>query len=311
MHSEHLHQRADSHADAAGDEFRAIKPTIAIVGAGVVGSTLARLLAARGYHVTSITSRTRAHADALAALVGARMVESPEIDADLVLIAVPDDAISATAASLAGFSGKAAIHTSGVYDASVLETLAARGVQVGSLHPAYPFADVEAAIGGLPGATFALEATDEPLMGWLRGIVVALDGRVMLIPPGGKALYHAALSIAANYTVTLYALAERLLVGLGAERDAADNALDGLLAGTLANLRGQGIPAALTGALTRGDIGTIAAHLDALAAVDEDAVEVYRNLARLTYPLLRARGVALDEIERLLQQESDDAKHGP
>ena len=48
-----------------------------------------------------------------------------------------------------------------------------------------------------------------------------------------------------------------------------------------------------------------------LQAVDENLVEVYRQLARLTYPLLQARGVALDEIEQVLGQDIDDAHHSP
>ncbi len=152
-----------------------------------------------------------------------------------------------------------------------LAALAERGVQVGSLHPAYPFADVDTAISGLPGSTFAVEAQDEPLRSWLFEIVAALDGRALAIPPGGKAIYHAALVIASNYTVTLYALAESLLTGLGADKAAADAALDALLAGTVENLKAQGVPDALTGPLVRGDVGTIAAHLAALGAVDRVA----------------------------------------
>ncbi len=281
-----------------------MRPTLAFVGAGKVGGVLARLLAAHGYTITTIYSRTFAHAAALAQMVGARAVESlTEVDADLVLLTVPDDAITATTAGLAGFTGQAVIHTSGAHDVASLKALAERGVQVGSLHPAYPFADVETAISGLPGSTFAVEAQDEPLRGWLFEMVAALDGRALIIPPGGKAVYHAALVIASNYTVTLYALAESLLTGLGADQAAADAALDALLAGTVANLKARGVPDALTGPLVRGDAGTIAAHLAVLNAADGEIAELYRQLARSTLPLARARGVATGEIERLLEAE--------
>ena len=233
------------------------------------------------------------------------------MNADLVLLTVPDDAIRATASALTGFSGGAAIHTSGAYDTSVLAGLAAQGVQVGGLHPAYPFADVDSALKGLRGATFAIEAQDEPLLGWLHEIVNALDGQALIIPPGGKAIYHAALVFASNYTVTLYALAESMLTGLGADKMVADGALNALLAGTVENLREQGIPEALTGPLIRADVGTIETHLRALGSMDGHLVDVYRQLARLTYPLLLARGVAPDEIERLLQQDVEDAHHSP
>jgi predicted short-subunit dehydrogenase-like oxidoreductase (DUF2520 family) len=189
--------------------------------------------------------------------------------------------------------------------------LAAQGVQVGSLHPAYPFSDVESALKGLPGATFAIEAADDPLLAWLCEMVTTLKGSILRIPPGGKALYHAALVFASNYTVTLYGLAESLLTGLGADKVAADHALNALVAGTVENLRVNGLPAALTGPLTRADVGTIAAHLQALESVDQNLVEIYRQLTRVTYPLLQARGIALDEIERVLGQDIDDAHHSP
>lgn len=286
-----------------------IKPTLAFVGAGKVGTTLARLLYARGYTVETIYSRSFAHAEGLAQKVGAQAVETlDQTRGDLLLLTVPDDAIRATAGALKGFSGKAAVHTSGARDANEVESLAARGIQVGSLHPAYPFADVERSITELPGSTFAVEAQAEPLLGWLRELVSVLDGRVLVIPPGGKALYHAALVLLSNYTVTLYAVAEKLLKGLGAEQSAADEALNGLLAGTVENLRVQGIPDALTGPLVRMDLRTIEAHLKALeglGAVDGQIVDVYKQLTWLTYPLLLARGISggdIARVERLFNQ---------
>jgi predicted short-subunit dehydrogenase-like oxidoreductase (DUF2520 family) len=312
MCGDNLHQRADPNADTAGDGIITIKPTLAIVGAGIVGETLGRLLYTRDYEVVTVYSRTPSRAEALASKVQARAVDSAgDARGDLALLAVPDDAIEATAAAMAGFTGKAAVHTSGVRDMTALAALAARGVQVGSLHPAFPFADVEAAVAGLPGATFAVESQDEPLLGWLCGIVTALDGRALIIPSGGKALYHAALVMASSYTATLYGIAESLLVRLGADNAAADQALDALLAGTVENLRLRGVPDALTGPLVRSDAGTIAAHLWALHEVDGDLVELYRQLGRLTYPLLRARGIAPGAVERVLEQDVEDAHYSP
>jgi predicted short-subunit dehydrogenase-like oxidoreductase (DUF2520 family) len=290
-------------------------PTLAVVGAGKVGMALARLLYARHYRVKTVYSRTFAHAEALARIVHAHAAESlDDIDADLVLLTVPDDAIESTAAALvaSGFEAKAVVHTSGVREASALASLIDVEVEIGSLHPAYPFAGAEVVDGSLSGTTFAVEAEAEPLRGWLLGLVEALGGRPLMIPANGKALYHTAMTILSNYTVTLYALAERLLVsGLGADKAASDHALDALLAGTTENLRLRGIPDALTGALSRADVGTIAAHLKALDGVDSDVRDAYIQLARLTFPLLRARGIVLDEIDALLKDTKEDAHHSP
>jgi predicted short-subunit dehydrogenase-like oxidoreductase (DUF2520 family) len=286
--------------------------SIGVIGAGKVGGTLARLWHRRGYTIAAVYSRTDSHARALAQAVGAEAVSTPEsviASSDLTLLTVPDDAIVPLAEALTGSSlalaGKGVIHTAGAHDAGVLAALAAKGAHVGSLHPSFPFTDVGTAVDGLSGAAFAVEAEDGRLRGWLLELVATLDGHALAIPAGGKVLYHAALAIASNYTVTLYALAERLLMSLGVDREDAGAALNPLVAATIDNLRTQGIPNALPGPLTRADVGTIAAHLRALEQVDEQIAIVYRQLARLSFPMLVERGIAVDGLERLLAQEQD------
>jgi predicted short-subunit dehydrogenase-like oxidoreductase (DUF2520 family) len=285
------------------------KPSLSFVGAGKVGTTLARLGYAAGYPVSAVYSRSRQSAGQLAALVGAEAVESAGAAVragDLTLLAVPDDSLSDVVSTLAAenWPGKAIVHTSGAKDASALVSLAERGALVGSLHPAFPFADVETAMANLRGATFAVEATDERLRNWLSDFGAALGGRRLMVPPGGKVLYHTALVLASNYAVTLYAIAERLLLSLGAEQAAVDGALDALLRGTVDNLRAQGIPAALTGPIKRGDVGTVMAHLEALRAVDADLADLYVALANVTLPLVGARQRYL--IETGLHQYASD-----
>jgi predicted short-subunit dehydrogenase-like oxidoreductase (DUF2520 family) len=290
------------------------KPALGFIGAGKVGIPLARLGYANDYAVRAVYSRTGAHARELAGQVGATAEATVDavIDAaDLTLFTVPDDAIESAAGQVtrADLRGKAIIHTSGARDAAALAVLAARGAIVGSLHPIFPFADADTAATNLPGAVFALEAEDAVLRGWLVGLVEALRGHVLAVPPGQKALYHSALVFASNYTVTLYAIAERLLLGLGAEKGVANEALNGLLHGTAENVQQRGIPDALTGPLVRGDSGTIAAHLAALE--ETPFADLYRQLARQSYPMLEARQVDSDPIERIIRQSENHAIDNP
>jgi predicted short-subunit dehydrogenase-like oxidoreductase (DUF2520 family) len=250
---------------------------------------------------------------ALAEAVGAKTFDTAlEVihAADLTLLTVPDDVIVPLASLIAesgdDFTGKAVIHTSGAHGADSLRVLAERGTMTGGLHPAFPFADIPTAIARLPGATFAIETDDPRLHDWLYAMAKALDGRVLAIPRGKKALYHSALVIASNYAVTLYAIAERVLLSLGAERATADHALNVLVGATADNLRVQGIPEALTGPLVRGDVGTVAAHLTALENYDKEAAQLYLELARLSLPLLEARGVLTQAVEDVLRQTEND-----
>jgi predicted short-subunit dehydrogenase-like oxidoreductase (DUF2520 family) len=283
-----------------------MKPTIGIVGAGKVGGTLARLCLQHGYHIGAVYSREAAKKGALAQVVGADAATSAQAvvaGCDLTLLTVPDDALVGLASAIRmehqmpAFP-RAVVHTSGAQSMEVLKPLAEAGLMTGSLHPAYPFASVESALHGLEGAAYALEAEHDLLRDWLHDLVLALGGRVIQIPPGKKALYHAALVMASNYTVGLYGVAKRLLMSLGAERGAEDAALNALLAGTIANLQEKGVPNALTGPLVRGDAGTIRAHL---AALDADTAALYRLLALATLPLAEARGVDTTEIRQTLE----------
>ena len=284
---------------------------IGIVGAGKVGQTLARLFYSEGVHIGAIYSRTKGHASALAKRVEADVALSAAnvVSAcDLTLLTVPDDIIEPLAVELAAtvnLDGKMIIHTSGAHSLNVLEPLAKAGAVTGSLHPAYPFADVDKAVFGLRGATFAIEGHDKRLLASLTALVRTIDGCILRVPAGQKAVYHAALVMASNYTVTLYAIASQLLAELGAEDDAIDGALNTLLQATVDNLLANGTPDALTGPIARGDYGTIAAHLSTLRG---EPAAVYRALGLATIGVAQAQGIDANTasiLETILKRTKD------
>lgn len=284
---------------------------LGFIGTGKVGSTLARLWYEADYQIVAISNRTEAKATQLAHDVRCDVVAPHEVvnRADVVFLTVPDDAIENLAQSLiqADWKNKTVIHTSGAASIDKLQSLADVGASVGSLHPIFPFADIETAIANLKGASFAIETQDEAVRYSLQELVTTLDGKAIVIPQGKKALYHAALVIASNYTVTLYAIAEQILLDLGAEKAFADNALNVLIEATIKNIVAKGIPDALTGPLSRADIGTIQAHLQAFD--DEQVRTLYENLARLSYPMLEQRGIDSNLIEQILRGNNETPNH--
>jgi len=283
---------------------------IGFIGTGKVGQTLAQLWFLAGYTVSAIYNRSAINAQDLVQKVDSISTDSIEQVvslSDIVFLTVPDDTIGVVAYELAeaDWQGKAVVHTSGAKNTNPLAVLKGKGAMIGSLHPAFPFADVQTSIEQLPGASFAIEASDNLLQSWLIELVKVLDGEVMIIPEGGKGTYHAALVIACNYLVTLYGTAQDMLLEMGVPDRAVKNALDVLVGATALNLEKTRIPDALTGPLVRNDVSTIEAHLASLS--DKNIRQAYRQLARLTYPILEARELPTKDIEQTLQQDEANA----
>lgn len=283
-------------------------PIIGFIGLGRVAGTLARLLYSCGFTISSVWNRTPAKAIPLAEEIKAHIVDTAEevlSACDIAFLTVSDDSIAEMAMILAKNSKNhrvAVVHTSGAHSAEVLSPLAVMGIQVGALHPAYPFATD--AMPSLGGVTFAIEADSPRLAGELQRLVAALGGLPLTLQPHDRPRYHAALVMVSNYTVSLYAAGQHLLTSLGASQKAADSTLIALLEATLMNLRTRGIPNALTGPLVRADLGTVSAHLDALKGTPV-LHAAYLSLAHLTLPLVEERGVEIAPIQALLHQKEN------
>ena len=279
--------------------------SLGIIGSGKVGSTLAQLWFRAGYEIRAIYNRSPDKAYALAKSINSEVMEDPYqvlARSEIVFLTVPDNEIEHVVQKLSNasdLSGKAFVHTSGSIGVEAMHSLFNQGALVGSLHPIFPFADIQSSIENLPGAVFAIETDNHLLHDWLEELVAVLKGKTLSVPVGRKAYYHAALAISSNYTVTLYAIAQHMLGQLNANPENIMQALNVLLRATTNNIEILGIPDALTGPLSRGDTRTIRAHLEAI----EDPVlrDVYCGLATLTYPILDQRGIDITQIEEALK----------
>jgi predicted short-subunit dehydrogenase-like oxidoreductase (DUF2520 family) len=170
----------------------------------------------------------------------------------------------------------------------------AAGTQIGAFHPLVAFADTERAVQALHGATVAIEGDDQ-LAAMLADMAEAIGARPVRLAAGSKAAYHAAAVLAAGgFIALLDAIAE---LGRAAGLDEAGSlAIYGpLIEGTLGNARALGIRAALTGPMTRGDIGTLSAHLATLRSDAPDALPLYVAAAEREVDLAESRGALAPE----------------
>ena len=267
-------------------------PAVGIVGPGRAGLGLAVALRRAGVRVLGVHGRR-----AKPVPRGVRLTVGPRPpwlrDADVVLLAVRDDALPAVVAELADAEpsrpGQVVLHLSGALASDVLSPLQRRGARTGSMHPLMTVGDEPArAARHFRGATFALEG-ELAAVRVADSLVRALGGLPATIAPEAKAAYHAGAVFASNYLVTALATAERLLGSAGMPAETARAALLPLARATLENVATAGPAGALTGPVARGDGATVRRHRLALGG---DERRLYDALARATLALAKERGLA-------------------
>lgn len=279
-------------------------PTVGIVGAGPVGTALGVAISRAGWPVAAVSSRDEGRRDRFLSLVPrCRAFAEPAAMLDevaVVILAVPDDAIPAVVEPLRLHSGQALVHTSGLLGAEVLESALAAGSHIGAFHPLVSFTpDVERSVEGLKGATIALEG-DDAVMGLLADLADAIGGVAVRLPRGTKPAYHAAAVLASGGLVALLDAIVTLGAAVGLDERGSLAVYGRLMEQTLANARAIGVGAALTGPITRGDAGTLEAHLEALGRLAPGVVDLYLAAARRELRIAEERrALSPEQLERV------------
>ncbi len=216
-------------------------------------------------------------------LVGETMPE-----ADLIVVAVSDDAIRPVAKEISPGAAAVprAVHLSGLASLEVLDPLRRIGLQVGAFHPLQTLPDWRTGGASLSGSFVGITAEDD-LAEFLDRLAVSLGCSPVRISEEMKPLYHAASAAASYYVATALAISEALYSKAGVNLEVA-RPLTGHAVGNAFDL---GATHSLTGPIVRGDIGTVR---DQLEAVDQHAPhlsEAFRAFARATAGL-----VSTDEL---------------
>ncbi len=288
--------------------------TISIIGAGKVGTTLARMLYRAGNRIVAVVSSRKNSALKCGRLVGCRncsdnlSVIPPTTD--LVLIAVPDNAIRSVAESLAllprlPFNHMYVCHTSGALTSEELEPLARHGARVFSFHPIQTFPagkSLSDQIASMKGVTYGFEGSKVAL-GLARRLARQLGGDVLVVPKDAKILYHLACVLASNYSVTLIGALEYVL---GLLKQKSVSPYEKLLRTSIDNAVKTGAVNALTGPIVRGDSSVVAKHLAAIR--DPKLRSVYKSLGAFALKMAADTGglkpEQFDRLRNLLEEET-------
>lgn len=269
-----------------------------VVGAGALGTSLCRALIEKGFQLDRLISRDETKGTRLVSQMGMGTWR-PEpvwenIRPQTVFIAVPDDQIESVANQMrqlnagSNWDGVTVLHTSGVHNKSVLESLENEGAAIGSFHPLQSFLGHESAA-AFRGITVGIEG-DEEVLAVANSYVNALVAQSVTVPSDKKALYHSAAVLAGNAATSLMAISEEVwTAALGSHADFRE-AMSPLIQTSIQNALSVSPSKGLTGPVARGDSRSIEAHLQAIHDHIPQLTSVYGVLTTETIHLATRSG---------------------
>lgn len=274
--------------------------TYALVGAGRVGTSVARLLQNRGNEPRAVSSRSKQSGERAASLLDVPIVDINELPSvDVVLIGTPEAAIAEVAGQLA-LDGGVAVHFAGAYGIGPLLPAIERGMWGCALHPVQACPDIPTAIERLPGSAWGVTCT-WPAREWAhRFVSEEVGGTPIDVPEDARPVWHAAAVSTSNGIAALMAVGERLLAAVGIETP--EKVLGPLARGTVDNaIAGGGGAATLTGPAIRGEVVTVERHLNGIRDLSPQLLSGYVLAAELILEAGTIDETTAGSIRRLLE----------
>jgi len=207
---------------------------------------------------------------------------------DLLLLTVPDDAITSVAKALAArlpapSPAGVAFHLSGSRPRSDLDPLRKMGWSIGVFHPAATFPQLPADF-DWRGRRVAIRGEKKALR-FARLLASRLGALPFLLSDSKRVAYHLGLSLAAAGVTTILDLAEETIRGSGLTPTRSRALVADLAAATVSSYSRKGAERTLTGAVVRADRHVVEAHLQEFS--ERDSVRLLVELDRRTLQLAR------------------------
>jgi predicted short-subunit dehydrogenase-like oxidoreductase (DUF2520 family) len=278
--------------------------SVSIIGPGRVGGALAIALPKEKYLIDQIIGRGPIDQDHTAfthARSVAGLQEISLVDSDVIFITTGDENIRTVSRYLVSRvkKGSFVFHTSGALTSTVMDSLAAAGCYIGSIHPLVSISKPELGPTRFPNAFFCIEG-DPPAIEMAYSIVADLGGHPFTIATKFKTLYHAAAVMACGHLVALFDSSVEVLTHCGLTPERSKEILLPLVASTVENLGQQSTSSALTGTFGRADIETFSRHLTTLNEnVSDNLLEIYLLLGERSLELASREGVNAERIDSL------------
>lgn len=254
---------------------------ISFVGAGNVAWHLSQAFEEAGHWICEIYSRNQQKAEALAAILYDTNVQ-PDLnfsdsEAELIVIAVSDDAIESIFKQIVFPENAIVVHTSGTVTLDQLrkfvEIHSDVFVHTGVFYPLQTFS--KAMPMDYKSIPLCIESTNELIEAKLIKLAESVSEYVRRIDSEERAILHVAAVFASNFVNHLLSISHDLL-----DREQLDfDLLKPLIATTVQKAMDVADPATVqTGPAVRGDWSTTNRHLAYLQKFDPEWIDIYRHI---------------------------------
>ncbi len=248
------------------------RENITIIGQGKVGQSLAQLAQKAGYKTE---------------LIGRQIEQQKNASrtADLIIIAVNDEAISQVAEHIAdAIEGSTIVtHCSGALNSQALTAPESFGALTASCHPLNTFPTLDSALSTFnttEHGSYLFAEGNQKAIRVLDVFYSSLGFKFKTITKDAKAHYHLACVMACNYLSVLMHTSLDIAESSGLARDEFWLALSPLVHKTLENISNFGSLQSLSGPIARADTQTIAKHVKTLSESQPNALELYCELGK-------------------------------
>jgi predicted short-subunit dehydrogenase-like oxidoreductase (DUF2520 family) len=287
------------------------RPGFFLLGGGRTGASLAWYFLQKNIHITALVEKNPErfqylqdtfHWNFLQGRLSSKLVS----ESALIILAIQDRFIADSCYHLSRLSvswkDKMVIHCSGTLSTSILQPLSDQGALTASFHPIYSFPANPAENRYLKDCWFDIESDDQGYEK-LKRLIPVDPKKLIRVDAGSKLKTHLASVFFSNFITALAAIGEEISRDVIKESVQLRDIFHPLIQSALHQYHSAGIPEALTGPASRGDLETILHHLHTLREQDPENFEIYRLLTKKILSLAHLpqdrQNMILDHLKNL------------
>jgi predicted short-subunit dehydrogenase-like oxidoreductase (DUF2520 family) len=241
---------------------------IVLIGAGRVATALAIAFSEQKHSILKVISRSAAKAAALAARLGCEYADEPDVpaEAEVVIIAVNDDALGDVSAAMTCRGTPVIAHTAGSVGLEAFDRSSA--INHGVFYPLQTFTHGRSY--DFSSIPLFIESNNEKSRSVLETLASSLSSEVFYLKSEKRKFLHLAAVFACNFVNHLYNSGKEITAMAGMDF----SVLLPLIRETMDKASDMGPEKSQTGPAVRNDKNTIEKHLD-LLSFSPDLQKIY------------------------------------